>query len=181
MVNAARELQRLELACPLHGAARRQHALFIDGSGRPLGQEALRAEFKARLHTAGFPAEEVARVSLHSFRVYLACCLLELKRSHDEIKALLRWKSDEAIRIYGRLNASTYADLLTGVGTASVDSMRSHNLAQATTPADRLAGTILAGQAQLASAGDRADARDRDDADNADIEPREDEDDGELE
>ena len=174
-VNAARELRDLELRYPLEGDARRAHALFIDGSARPLRQDALREAFKARLLTAGFAPAEVEQVSLHSFRVYLACCLLELKRSHDEIKALLRWKSDEAIRVYARLNADSYANLLTGVGTANVDSMRSHNLAQATTPAEQRAGAILAGRAAFEQAGMRADARDADGGDDADIEPAEEE------
>ena len=69
LVNAARELRDLELAWPLLGAERRhrQHALFVDGSKAPLGQDALHKAFKARLRTAGFEAASIDAVSLHSF------------------------------------------------------------------------------------------------------------------
>ena len=176
-VNAARELRDLELCLPLSGADRRAHALFVDGFAKPLGQEALRSAFKARLAAAGFSDEQVRVVSLHSFRVYLACCLLDLHRSKDEIKALLRWKSDEALLIYARLNPDAYANLLAGVGAASVESMRSHNLPQAAIdPATARAVVIRNNEAALIQAGQRADARDNVDADNFDDEPPEDED-----
>ena len=70
------------------------------------------------------------------------------------------------------MNAGTYADLLTGVGDASVDSMRSHNLPQAAlAPADRRAHAIVEGRGELERAGERADGRDLADDDTADVEP----------
>ena len=165
-VNAARELRDLELVWRVRGDARRTTPLFVDGSKSAITQSTLRAEFTQRLNVAAempgasFSAAEVGRVTLHSFRVYLACALLALKRSHDEIKALLRWKSDEAIRIYARLNADAYADLLDGVGSASIDSYRSHNLPQQLRIAPRVeALTSAAGRTALVAAGERADER----------------------
>lgn len=155
-VNAARELRDLELAWPLHGAERRAQPLFVDGAKQPLGQDALRAEFAARLRAGGVSEAVIATVSLHSFRVYLACALLALGRSHDEIKALLRWKSDEALRIYARLNAKTYADLLVGVGSAEIESQRSHNLPQSLT-VDARAGQLREARQALETAARLAD------------------------
>lgn len=173
-VSAAAALRDLELVWPLHGEQRRAHALFVEGNKQPLGQQRLRDAFAQRLTAAGFTTKQVQTVSLHSFRVYLACSLLALGRSHDEIKALLRWKSDEAIRIYARLNPGAYADLLVGVGDADVDSMRTHNLAQATVIDSRV-GAFLDGRAQLEKAAAAADHRDAEDADGADIDPDDDE------
>ena len=126
-VNAARELAALELKDPVSGEARRSTPLFVDGRRQPVSITQLRARFKALL-LAKFTQEEAQRVSLHSFRVYLACALLALKRSHAEIQALLRWKTDEALRIYARLSSSAYADLLVGVGDANIDQVRTQNL-----------------------------------------------------
>jgi hypothetical protein len=127
-VCAARELAQLELEAPCHGERRRTMPLFADHHGSPLATSFLRSELDARLRSAGFTSARVERITLHSFRVYLACALLELGRTRDEIMALLRWRSDEALRVYARLNAERYAGLLHGVGDATIDQTRAHNL-----------------------------------------------------
>ena len=171
-VNAALALAKLELAHPVATADRRATPLFVTGAKTGITQEQLREDFKCRL-TLKFPTEAASgEVTLHSFRVYLACCLLELKRSTDEIKALLRWKSDEALRVYARLNAHAYADLLQGVGSVQVDSRRAQNLV-VHIGTDQLAQRVVDGASALADAGRRADERDAEGADNADEEPAE--------
>ena len=129
-VNAARQLAALELKYPVGADDRRTTPLFVDGAKRALSDTALRSHFKAALAAGPFDPAAVDSVSLHSFRVYLACALLELKRSHAEIQALLRWKTDEALRIYARLNCDAYADLLDGVGGVALDQARTQNLPQ---------------------------------------------------
>ena len=139
----------------------------MDGAKQPLSIEKLRAEFKTRLE-AKFEAEEVKRVSLHSFRVYLACALLELKRSHSEIQALLRWKSEEALRIYARMSAATYADLLTGVGETEFEQRRTQNLPVQIDIGSR-ADAMQADAAKLRKEAEKSDARARSaDVDSAD-------------
>ena len=169
-VNAARELRDLEVAWPVEGDARRSTPLFVSGNRQAMTQDALRAAFKARLRAGGFDHALIDAVSLHSFRVYLACALLALKRSHDEIKALLRWRSDEALRIYARLTPAAYADLLVGVGDADVASRRSHNLPQQV-DVDARVGALIRGRGALEQAAGRADARDAEaDGDGAHVE-----------
>jgi hypothetical protein len=164
-VNAARALSELELRWPVEGDDRRGTPLFVDGAKRALSDTALRAAFADRLRTGAarsdiaFTAAEAAAVSLHSFRVYLACCLLELKRSHAQIQALLRWKTDEALRIYARLNSHTYADLLDGVGDVHLDQARTHNLPQHDVSAHVEA--MLAARQSVDEQADRFDARAR--------------------
>ena len=173
-VNAALALAQLELAYPVAPLERRATPLFVDGSKQGLTIDALRTDFKRKLK-ARFASQLTGTVTLHSFRVYLACCLLALKRSHDEIKALLRWKSDEALAVYARLNASDYADLLVGVGSVTIDSSRSHNL-PVQIDVDARASAIVGGRAQLERAGMRADERAAEGDDDADVEPAEEQD-----
>ena len=42
--------------------------------------------------------------SLHSFRIYLACALYAAGCPNDRIMAILRWRSEEALAIYARMN-----------------------------------------------------------------------------
>ena len=65
-----------------------------------------------------------SKYSMHSWRAYLACALLDAGASNATIQALLRWKSDEALKIYARMNKHTYADHLAKAGQAKVDSVR---------------------------------------------------------
>ena len=154
-VNAARELAKLERAYPVEGEMRRIVPLFVTAAKKPISSTRLRSYFRDLLR-AKFTEEEYSRVSPHSFRVYLACALLKLKRSHAQIQALLRWKTDEALRIYARLDATDYADLLSGVGDVAIDQMRAHNLPQFD-PALQL-GALLQARVALATTADKDDA-----------------------
>ena len=42
---------------------------------------------------------------------------------------MLRWRSDEALRLYARLNDTTYATWLDASGTAEIESIRASNIA----------------------------------------------------
>ena len=55
---------------------------------------------------------------MHSFRIYLACALLEAGASNGTIQSMLRWRSDEALKIYARINDYKYADWLTKASQA---------------------------------------------------------------
>ena len=63
--------------------------------------------------------------SMHSWRIYLACALLQAGASNGTIQAMLRWRSDEAVKIYGRINDDSYADWLAKAAVAPVSSIRS--------------------------------------------------------
>jgi hypothetical protein len=68
-------------------------------------------------------------LSMHSWRIYLACALLAQGASSEQILSMLRWRSDEALRIYARLNDTTYATWLDAAADATIDSIRTSNIA----------------------------------------------------
>jgi hypothetical protein len=61
---------------------------------------------------------------MHSFRIYLACALLAAGASHGTIQTMLRWRSDDALKIYARINDFKYAEWLEKASTAKVSSIR---------------------------------------------------------
>ena len=67
---------------------------------------------------------------MHSFRIYLACALLEAGASNGTIQTMLRWRSDEALKIYARINDYKYADWLTKASQAKVSNIRTTTLAE---------------------------------------------------
>ena len=73
-------------------------------------------------------AAEATKFSWHSMRIWLACSLLASGASHAQIQALCRWRSDEALAIYARLNQTTYAALLRRALVADVNSVRMNQL-----------------------------------------------------
>ena len=68
--------------------------------------------------------DRAKQVSMHSWRVYLACALLAKGASFATIQTMLRWRSEDALRIYARINNFVYADWLSSVQGASVSSIR---------------------------------------------------------
>ena len=55
-----------------------------------------------------------ARVTIHWWRVTLATALFAKGKPPGEIQALVRWKTEEAMRIYARIRPSAYADAVEG-------------------------------------------------------------------
>ena len=68
--------------------------------------------------------ERAKVVSMHSWRIHLACALLAAGASTATIQCMLRWRSEDALRIYARINDFKYADWLTAAGQADVTSVR---------------------------------------------------------
>jgi hypothetical protein len=86
----------------------------------------------------GMSAEEAARYTWHSFRIYLACALLAAGADSGTIQCLLRWKTDAALKLYARMNAEVYQGWLSSAGTADVTSVRTTSL-----PASNIVGRWL--------------------------------------
>ena len=62
-------------------------------------------------------------LSWHSFRVYLACALRAKNVSDDDICAMCRWSTKEALRIYARWTPLDYISRLKAARTVlSLDS-----------------------------------------------------------
>ena len=55
-----------------------------------------------------------AIVTIHWWRVTLATSLFAKGKPPGEIQALVRWKTEEAMRIYARIRPSAYADAVEG-------------------------------------------------------------------
>ena len=80
------------------------------------------------LLAAGVSPEQASTLSMHSWRIYLACALLAAGASTSQILSMLRWRSDEALRLYARLNDSDYATWLDAAADATIDSIRTSNV-----------------------------------------------------
>ena len=128
-ISAARELATLELAHPAGGEARRAIPLFVDGAGAALRHAPTDKRFADMLAAIGVPEVRRKCYSMHSWRSYLACALLAANCSHAQIMSMLRWRSEDSLRVYARLNDTTYATWLDAAGTAAVSSVQSGNIA----------------------------------------------------
>ena len=71
---------------------------------------------------------DLDKYSLHSFRIWVACALLAQQVSRNNIKRHLRWRGDESLEVYARLNDSEWASHIALTYTANVDSTISARL-----------------------------------------------------
>lgn len=120
---AARELAREEIRRGVPAAERGLRPLFVCETGGPWRHGQLNTVFH-HLLVRVVGAERAAFYSMHSWRIYLACALLAAGASAGTIQGMLRWRSDDALKIYARINDSTYADWLTLAASATVSSVR---------------------------------------------------------
>ena len=123
VINAARELAREELRREVPLAERERSPLFIKADGGAWRHAELAKVFDDIVVAVSGP-ERAKQVSMHSWRVYLACALLAKGASFATIQTMLRWRSEDALRIYARINNFAYADWLTSAQGASVSSIR---------------------------------------------------------
>ena len=79
--------------------ARDTTPLFVTEAGAAWRHGALADAFSAMMTVICGSAELAACYSVHSFRVYLACALLSAGASSGTIQTMLRWRSDDALRI----------------------------------------------------------------------------------
>ena len=100
---AARELRIEELRRNVPSHMRKDVPLFVSPTGSAWTHAALNKVFFKML-SALVGAEKAGRYSIHSFRIYLACALLAAGASNGTIQTMLRWKSEDALRIYARIS-----------------------------------------------------------------------------
>ena len=62
------------------------------------------------LHGAQIPLARLRDYSIHSLRIWLACALLAIDVPRPEIKRMLRWRGDESLEIYARINTSVWRE-----------------------------------------------------------------------
>ena len=122
---AARELAQLELAALAGGLRLHQREttpLFGPALGAEWHHGLLDSLFQFALTACGVPEAERKGYSVHSFRIYLACALYAKGCPPERIMAILRWKSEEALMIYARMNDNERADWVASSMGAEVDS-----------------------------------------------------------
>ena len=59
---------------------------------------------------------------VHSFRIYAACALLAARAPRWLIKRMLRWRGDESLEIYARVNNEDWASWTRKMADVAVDS-----------------------------------------------------------
>ena len=65
---------------------------------------------------------DLHKYSVHSFRIFVACVLLEADCPRWLIKRMLRWRGDESLDTYGRTNDDKWASWVGKSIHVSVDS-----------------------------------------------------------
>ena len=121
---AARELAREELRRLVPADKRADVPLFVRAGNSPWRHGQLSDAFSEMMGVVCGGAEAAKPYSVHSFRVYLACALLSAGASSGTIQTMLRWRSDDALRIYARINDYKYAEWLDRAAVATVSSVR---------------------------------------------------------
>ena len=118
-INAATRLRDLESAWPLSDTSRREHPLFVENSKEPVSASRVHQLFRKMLAYA-IGQVEADKHSFHSFRITLACQCLAAGMSEPQILAICRWQSTESLKIYARMGAQDYANILTAAGSADI-------------------------------------------------------------
>ena len=100
-------LERMAAAAGMVAAQRPTVPLFGPSFGVEWYHSILDSVFKMLLRVGvGLTDAECTAYSVHSFRIYLACALYAAHCPPERIMAILRWKSEEALLIYARMNDS---------------------------------------------------------------------------
>ena len=112
----ARHLVNMELLNPCRGVMRQHTPLFSLGvSGQHLHHalmDKMLVDLLSFVPASCLGHELRDNLSWHSFRVYLACALKAMQVDDDDICAMCRWSTKEALRIYARWEPSNYIALL---------------------------------------------------------------------
>jgi len=124
--DASRNAARAARDVLLHSTAR-SGPLLRGNDGKPLSQAFMKARLHLLLKTL-LPPAQIRHYTWHSFRSGLACMLLAAGCKPATIQAMLRWRSEESLRAYARLNPATYAGLLDRAEQSCVASVQTANL-----------------------------------------------------
>jgi len=126
---ACRALVRLELAACVEGAARGRTPLFGPTVGQEFTHHQLDQALKLLLtQGAGVPEGDLENYSVHSFRIFVACALLAAKAPRWLIKRMLRWRGDESLEVYARLNNTEWSEWTSKLVDVAVQSTISSRL-----------------------------------------------------
>jgi site-specific DNA-cytosine methylase len=76
----------------------------------------------------GLSDTEALKYSWHSYRITLACKLLHNGVDDSIIQRICRWETSESIKVYGRLKAPQYMDIITAAKGVRLDSISAEPL-----------------------------------------------------
>ena len=107
----AREIIRYEIMRRVAAGDRQQEPLVLGPAGVSWTKKQVDDFFK-RLLAHVVSKDRARQLSIHSFRVWLACALLAAGATPEQIMLLLRWSSDAARKLYARLGERTQTSLL---------------------------------------------------------------------
>ena len=83
----------------------------------------MESAFDLMMHCgAGVPLPQLQDYSIHSLRIWLACALLALDVPRPDIKRMLRWRGDDSLEIYARINTSVWRARVTATYDVRVSS-----------------------------------------------------------
>ena len=77
---------------------------------------------------AGVAEADLQDYSVHSFRIFVACALLAAKAPRWLIKRMLRWRGDESLEVYARLNNTEWSEWTSKIVDVAVHSTISSRL-----------------------------------------------------
>lgn len=123
----SREMARYEVMRRVSEAQRRSAPLILDSSGGCWTKVGLDKFFKCLFRTVATD-ERARQLSVHSFRVWLACALLAAGATPEQIMLLLRWSSDAARQLYARMGDRAQISLLDAAAECPLDTVRAHSL-----------------------------------------------------
>ena len=132
---ACRALASLELALGRHDRPemRKTTPLFGPAVGESFtGDQLLAALHLLLVEGAGVAPANLSKYSVHSFRIFLACALLAADCPRWQIKRMLRWRGDESLEIYARINDADWAHWVSKSLASVVDSTVASRLAAST-------------------------------------------------
>ena len=97
--------------------------LFGPTSGAEFTHAEVDAAFRLLLaNGGGVPSNEMSHYSVHSFRIFCCCALLNADCPRWLIKRMLRWRGDESMEVYGRTDDAEWSKWLDRALRAKVDS-----------------------------------------------------------
>ena len=121
--NACRELAALEMVAAVEPGRRADVPLFGPSKGVEFTRHQVETAFELLLIFGAKLDEDRRRtLSLHSFRIFLACALLSKNCPRWMIKRLVRWRGDESLEVYARVDDPDWRRWLQETRTAVVDS-----------------------------------------------------------
>jgi integrase len=124
-INAAKAIMDLDRIVQVPEADRKKTPVFVKHNGRKMARNYLVNTLDAMVKAVG---KDPKQFSFHSARIWLACALKEAGASNNRTQGMVRWLSEDSLRIYARDSRHTYAHWLDKAMQANVDAKQVANL-----------------------------------------------------